>query len=231
MNRIIFEESRVSTTRDRLEKHRKAPTLVGIWDNKLMLEIRQELVKEGWGEDEAMEMTKELANVKVKVARAIYEEVGRRREALNAPVMREEVDRWARERRGRKYRMWRRTIEETWKTRKVEEAEIWEVKEGEKMRWEMQFKEQEWPGMMKRKENKDKWNRLEKEERGAIEEIKWERRGLKKVRGEMILRMVNDGENEEIESMYIEMLARTEEWMRNPAKMIEHIAKKRSGRT
>ena len=59
MNRIIFEESRVGTTNDRLEKHRKAPTLVGIWDNKLMLDIRQELVKEGWGEDEAMEMTKE----------------------------------------------------------------------------------------------------------------------------------------------------------------------------
>ena len=163
----------------------------------------------------------------MKGARAIYEEVGRRREALNAPVMREEVDRWAGERRGRKHRMWRRTLEETWKTRKVEEAEIWEVKEGEKMRWEMQFKEQEWPGMKKSKENKDKWNRLEKEERGAIEEIKWGRRGLKKVRGEMILRLVNDGENEEIESMYIEMLARTEEWMRNPEKMMEHIAKEK----
>ena len=133
------------------------------------------------------------------------------------------MERWIKERKGRKYNAWKRELSRTWKERAEEGAEIWEVKEGERMRWEMQFEDKEWPGAKKTKEFRNRWDRLDKEGKGAIEEIKIECKKLKRTKNEVVLRIVEEEEDEDIVNMYMEMRMRTSEWYEKPEKMIKHM--------
>ena len=140
MDIVVSEEVRAREERgERLDRHRRAQNLIGLWDNSMIQEMRKVLTEEDWEEEQAMEMILDWAQIKVKAARKIVEVVSRRKEALNTAVSQEELDRWIKGRKGRKHMPWKRQIHSAWIVREKERIEPWESREGEKQRWKMQF--------------------------------------------------------------------------------------------
>ena len=64
------------------------------------------------------------------------------------------------------------------------------------------------------------------QEKEAVEELKLEWPKLKKVRGELVQRMVEEVDgNEELVDKYIEMMVRVVDWEKDPEKMVEWMTK------
>ena len=211
IQRVIKEAiNKIRTEEHTLDNHKMAPTMIGIWDNITMLQIRKVLMEEAkLSEKKAWEKIDKMTIIHRDTAKEVNKQIAKHKAGLTEDVQEGEVkeaqEQWTQQKEVRKAEK----VKEAWET---EKREIKETKETSRTAQE-QRKKIIWN--IQRPIEKEENRIFTEEEKAAMEMVREKYGKVKRRSDKQLMRLIDDYPESKQTELYIEAMHTWKTWMQD----------------